>query len=336
MIATSRTLATLKTAHQEHLQVSRHLRTQTEMHLTAGIHRRPADSRNSGYTVITPNESKRNKLLRIGQKEVEDLQRWKEANRVPSVHVNPEKLGGRATLAGAREKQQTDSRCSKLQKRLKKEELDRKKRQEEEEENQKKKDIQREKAERLEERRRQEEQRRREQHSEDRARKTESFVQKFERTTLGPLASSSAAHTSFRSGAVERKQREDLIGVRDKQQEHRRVNQAFLNNLEARSRGSEMETKEEGVRECPFLAPEDFRHRLSDPTGHQLPPSQLNPDPDQSFADWTDEADPDYDWALMKLMNSFPDCSKAFLEDILEQCNSDYEQAYTLLNCTMN
>lgn len=42
----------------------------------------------------------------------------------------------------------------------------------------------------------------------------------------------------------------------------------------------------------------------------------------------------DYDWALMKLMNSFPDCARVFLEDILDQCNGDYEQAYTLLIST--
>lgn len=40
----------------------------------------------------------------------------------------------------------------------------------------------------------------------------------------------------------------------------------------------------------------------------------------------------DYDWALMKLMNSFPHCSKVFLEDILIQCDGNYEQACTLLN----
>lgn len=31
-------------------------------------------------------------------------------------------------------------------------------------------------------------------------------------------------------------------------------------------------------------------------------------------------------------MTSFPDYNRAFLEDILDQCNSDYEAAFTLLN----
>ncbi|XP_054471239.1 epithelial-stromal interaction protein 1 [Anoplopoma fimbria] len=290
-----------------------------------------------GFTVIPPNESRRNQILTTAQKEEEALQRWKEANRVPSVHVNPERLGGSATLTGAREKQLSDLRCSKLQKKLKKEALDKKKRQEEEEEYQKMKDIQRKKAELLEEKRQQEEQRRREQHRQDHVRKTESFLQRFERTAPGPLASSSAAHTSSRSEAVESNQREEKKGVRDVEQDHRRVNQAFLDNLEGRGSRSEDGTNMGGVRECSFLASENFGHQPSNPAGQQLPPAHLNPDPDQSFvADWTDEADPHYDWALMKLMSIFPDCSKAFLEDILDQCNNDYEQAYTLLNCTMN
>lgn len=29
----------------------------------------------------------------VSQKELEDLQRWKEANRAPPVHLNPERLG---------------------------------------------------------------------------------------------------------------------------------------------------------------------------------------------------------------------------------------------------
>lgn len=100
----------------------------------------------------------------VAQKEVEDLQRWREANRATSVHLTPERLGkpthrtsvlthspqmqiifsylyniiltlcwctclladivcwiyqgGNATLAEARQKQFTDLRCSKLQKKV--------------------------------------------------------------------------------------------------------------------------------------------------------------------------------------------------------------------------
>ncbi|XP_068428712.1 epithelial-stromal interaction protein 1 isoform X2 [Clinocottus analis] len=283
------------------------------------------------YTVFPPNESRRKENMRIAQKEEEDLQRWREANRVPAVHMTPETLGGSATLSGARERQQTDSHYSKLQKRLRKEELDKKRRQEEEEENQKMKDKQREKAERLEERRRQEEQRRRQQFSQDHARANERFLQRFDRTASGPLASSGAAHTSSRSDAVESKQREEWRAG-DVQQEHRRVNQAFLDNLEGRPGGSEKETKEEGVGACLFSPPpEYFGHRPSDAPGQERPP-RAQPIPDESSSDWIADADPEYDWALVKLMNSFPDYNRAFLEDILDQCNSDYEQAFTLLN----
>ena len=47
------------------------------------------------------------------------------------------------------------------------------------------------------------------------------------------------------------------------------------------------------------------------------------------------DSEPDYDWALMKLINHFPDCSRVFLEDILDQCNGDFEEAYTLLISTL-
>lgn len=283
----------------------------------------------SGYTMIPPIDSRRSKITTMAQKELEDLQRWKEANKPPALHLNPEKLGGNATLAGARAKQLTDLRCAKLQKTLKKEEDDKRKRQEEEEENQKMKDKQREKAERLEEKRRQDDQRRKEQFNQDHVRKTESFLQRFEKTAPGPLASSGATHTSCGSEAAESKPRE-LRSVGDLQLDHRRVNLAFLDNLEGRSRGSEKEIKEEGDWENPYLVPEDLRQQPSDP------PGQLNPEPEQSSYDWTQEVEPEYDWALMRLISSFPDYSKVFLEDILDQCDGDYQQAYTLLISALN
>ncbi|TKS67884.1 Epithelial-stromal interaction protein 1 [Collichthys lucidus] len=214
---------------------------------------------------------------------MEDLQRWKEANKVPHVNLNPERLGGDVTLAEARQKQYTDQRFSKVQKKLRKEELDKKRRQEEEEKLQKMKNEKRELAEYLEERSRQEEQRRREKHRQD----------------------------------------------------HLRVNSAFLDKLEGRGGGSENETKGRGIRQAedPCFASESFRDQSSNKPGQQLHLAYLDPDPEQSCSSRTEEADPevDYDWALMKLMNSFPDCARVFLEDILDQCNGDYEQACTLL-----
>ncbi|XP_047458042.1 epithelial-stromal interaction protein 1 isoform X1 [Mugil cephalus] len=312
----------------------------------------------SGFTVIAPNQSRRSKIKTMAQKEEEDLQRWKETHRVPSVHLNPERLGGDVTLAEARQKQFTESRCSKLQKKLKKEEMDRRRRQEEEEELQKMKTRQREKAEHLEQRRQQEEQRRREQFRQDHLRSTEKFLQRCEK--IVPLAASSEAHMSrkqscykgsrspgtivkameaetdvwwyhtrvkqisLKSEDVERHQRERPRSAREVQLEHERVNSAFLDKLEGLSKQAQKESVVEAERG------QDFRQCAT--AGH------LKPDQDHSCSGWTEEAEPepDYDWALMKLMNQFPDCCQDFLEDILEQCHGDHEQATMLLISTLS
>lgn len=284
-------------------------------------HRQPQHS--SGFTMIPPNESRRHKAKMMAQKEEEELQRWREANRPPAVRLSPEKLGGNVGLSEVREKQQAELRCSKLQRKLKKEELDRRRRQEEEEELQKMKAQQREKAERLEQRRRQEEQRRTQLHREDHHRATESFLQRIERTAPGPLASSSATHTSSRSETADSSEAERRPkSERDVQQDHRRVNSAFLDRLEGRGRESEEGVKED---ERPYFTFNDCNVAEQEP-----PRTHLDTDPEQS---WTQEADsdPDYDWALMKLENRFPDCCRVFLEDILDQCRGDYEEAHMLL-----
>ncbi|XP_071340064.1 epithelial-stromal interaction protein 1 [Trachinotus anak] len=311
-------------------------------HGTAASGTPPATDRqprySGGFTVIPPNESQRSKIKMMAQKEEEELQRWRETHRVSSVHLNPERLGGSVTLAEARQKQLADLRCSKLQKKLRQEELDRRRRQEEEAKLQRMKAEQRQKTERLEEKKRREEQRRREQFRQDHLRANQTFLQRFERTAPGPLASSSATHTSSRTEAVEIKQEKSL---REVELDHRRVNSAFLDKLKGQCRGSENKPKqEEGVQEAESLrlASEDLRHQPSTTTGQQLPFDHLKPDPEQSCSGWTEEADlePDYDWALMKLMNSFPDYDKVCLEEILIQCNGDYEQAYTLLICMLS
>ncbi|XP_020493438.1 epithelial-stromal interaction protein 1 [Labrus bergylta] len=289
------------------------------------------------FTVIPPNESQRRKTILISQKEEEDLKRWKEANRPSSVHTNPEKLGGHVTLAEAREKQSADLRSSKLRKKLMKAECDKKRRQEEEEELEKMKAVQREKAEQQEQRRRQEEQRRRELHRQDHLRATESLVQRFERMAEGPLASSSATHTSSRSEAVGSEavgssaREKEAKSVQDVQLEHRRVNASFLDRLEGRGRGGE---KGDGVKE---EEPPFFTFKESSVAERRPPFTHLDPGPEQSLSDWTQEgdSDPDSDWALKELMSSFPNCCKMFLEEILDQCNGDYDQAYALLISTL-
>ncbi|XP_019723254.1 uncharacterized protein epsti1 [Hippocampus comes] len=71
-----------------------------------------------GVTMIAPNESRRKETLMIAQKEEDELQKWKEANRHTHVHTTPERLGGNATLAEVRERQFKDLRCSKMEKKV--------------------------------------------------------------------------------------------------------------------------------------------------------------------------------------------------------------------------
>ncbi|XP_030614182.1 epithelial-stromal interaction protein 1 [Archocentrus centrarchus] len=290
-----------------------------------------------GYTMIPPNESKRSEIKTMAQKEEEALNRWKETQRVSSVHLNPERLGGDVTLVEVRQRQQTELYSTKLQKKIKKAEDDKRRKQEEEEKLQEKKNIQRKKAELLDERKHREYQRRREELEPDRLRTQESFLQMLERTAPNSSASISAMQTSSRSTDVESKQTKEPKSLREVQLEHKRVNAAFLDKLEHQGRGSETEPKIGSAQEaeCSHLAAEDFRQQAT--TG-QVPLSHLKPDPEQSCSGSTQEADPEaeYDWALMKLINRFPDCNKSFLEDILMQCNKDYEEAYTLLISTFS
>ncbi|CAG5865393.1 unnamed protein product [Menidia menidia] len=283
-----------------------------------------------GFTMIPPNQSRRSEMQAVAQKGEQDYQRLKESQRPSAVHLNPERLGGHVTLAEARQKQLTDARSAKLQKKLKKEEAEKKKKQEEEEELQRMKAKQREKAERLEEKKRQDEQRRREQFLEDQTRRTESFLQRFERRAAD--LPSSAAHTSSKSeDATSEKRGKESKSVRELEQERKRVNMAFLDKLEGQSRRTE---KEENIQEAghSFLEPHNFRQQ----TTQQSPVTHLKPDEEDSFSGLTSETEPDYDWALMKLMTSFPDCAKCFLEDILTQCDGDYEKAHSLLICTLS
>lgn len=159
-------------------------------------------------------------------------------------------------------------------------------------------------------------------------RTTDNFLQSLERRTPAPVASSSATCTSSGSEAMKSKQEKPKKSGKEVEEDHRRVNSAFLAKLEGQRRGSENEPEWETERFN--MASEEFRHQPSDAPGHQLPPTHLRPDPEQHRAEEADPQ-PDYEWDLMKLMSNFPDCDSVFLEDILIQCNGDYEQAYTIL-----
>ncbi|XP_042190667.1 epithelial-stromal interaction protein 1 isoform X2 [Callorhinchus milii] len=113
-----------------------------------------------GYSITAPNQSRRDKLQATANKELEDLEKWKEEHRYGPINLTPIELGGSISQTEARQQQQRKQQLSKYQQRAKKEEYDRKRREQEEADLQKMKAIQREKANKLEETRRQQEEQR--------------------------------------------------------------------------------------------------------------------------------------------------------------------------------
>ncbi|XP_036421294.1 epithelial-stromal interaction protein 1 isoform X3 [Colossoma macropomum] len=219
-----------------------------------------------GYSIIPPNESRRSKLQRMAEKELDDLNKWKEAHRPGPVHLAPEKLGGSVSLAEVRQRQQVEARQSKLQKKLKREDMDRIRKQAEEEENQRKKAIQREKANNLELRKRQEEEQRKELYQHDLRMRREEQLQRLERSSSVPMAASNSTPASSWAQGREYKEarkaeeqdaleqmkeqqrrKSEILEKKQKQQEEDRkrrmeseclrVNSAFLDRLEARGSG---------------------------------------------------------------------------------------------------
>ncbi|XP_051564504.1 epithelial-stromal interaction protein 1 [Myxocyprinus asiaticus] len=308
-----------------------------------------------GYSRIPPNESRRSKLQRIAQKEEEDLRRWKEENRLGPIQLAPERLGGAASVAEVRQRQQEEARQSKLRKKLRKEEMERMKRQAEEEDYEKMKAKQREQANKLEMRRKQEEQQRKELYQHDQQMRTEKFFQRIERSssTVSMAASKStpaspwAKYHEYRESRREEenaallKNKEDqrrkteILEAKQKQQEedrkrkteadHQRVNLAFLDRLEASSSSR--------VSKPVAQTPEsnniwlDYKEPHSPDLSPVPSPSQLNTDSAEE-----EEDDCDHMWAVMKLQHNFPYYERDMLEDIVKQCNGNYQQAYDLLN----
>ncbi|XP_023407024.2 epithelial-stromal interaction protein 1 isoform X1 [Loxodonta africana] len=132
------------------------------------------------YTLITPNESRRNQIRRIAETELESLEKWKEQNRAKPVSLVPRPLGGRQSEAEVRQKQQLQLMQSKYQRKLKREESVRMKKEAEEAEFQKMKAIQREKSNKLEEKKRLQENLRREAFREHQQYKTAEFLSRLD------------------------------------------------------------------------------------------------------------------------------------------------------------
>ncbi|XP_012578651.1 PREDICTED: epithelial-stromal interaction protein 1 [Condylura cristata] len=114
------------------------------------------EQRTGAYTLITPNENRRNQIQRIAEKELENLEKWKEQHRAKPINLAPKRLGGSQSEAEVRQKQQLQLMQYKYQQKLKREESKRIKKEAEEAEIKTMKMVQREKSNKLEEKRLQE------------------------------------------------------------------------------------------------------------------------------------------------------------------------------------
>ncbi|XP_068924785.1 epithelial-stromal interaction protein 1 isoform X2 [Petaurus breviceps papuanus] len=76
----------------------------------------------AGFTVIAPDQIRRDKITSIAKKELEDLEKWKQQQRSRPIHTKPNKLGGNQSEAEARKKQQCQLLQSKYQQKLKRQE----------------------------------------------------------------------------------------------------------------------------------------------------------------------------------------------------------------------
>ncbi|XP_049671751.1 epithelial-stromal interaction protein 1 isoform X1 [Accipiter gentilis] len=132
------------------------------------------------YVLITPEETRRNRLQQIAKKELDDLERWKEEHRPGPIKLVPQRLGGKESEAEARQNQQMMLMQSKYQQKHKREEYVKAKKAAEEAEILKKKAIQREKAERLEAKKRQQEMQRRDMFLEDQYYKTNELLNRLD------------------------------------------------------------------------------------------------------------------------------------------------------------
>uniref|UniRef100_A0A8C2QUK6 Epithelial stromal interaction 1 n=1 Tax=Capra hircus TaxID=9925 RepID=A0A8C2QUK6_CAPHI len=225
------------------------------------------DPRTGAYTLIAPNEKRRNEIQQMAAKELEELERWKEQQRVKSITLPPMTLGGSQSEAEVRRRQQLQLIQSKYQKKLKREECVRIKKEAEEAEVRKMRAAQREKSNKLEEKKRLQENLRRETFREHQQYKTAEFLRRFEadlphRGTCpvagcDPQSSAWARRQAYMDTLKEEQnqklqkmkeeqhQKGELLEFKRQQQEeertkshqaeHRRVNNAFLDRLQGKS-----------------------------------------------------------------------------------------------------
>ncbi|XP_058404213.1 epithelial-stromal interaction protein 1 [Diceros bicornis minor] len=232
-----------------------------------------SQSLRGAYTVISPNENRRNQIRRIAKQELDNLEKWKEQHRAKPVNLEPRRLGGSQSEAEVRQKQQLQLIQSKYQQKLKREESVRIKKEAEEAAIQKMKAIQREKSNKLEEKKRLQENLRREAFREHQQYKTAEFLSRLDtelphRRTCqialrDPQPSTWARSRAYKESLKEEEnkkfqkmkeeqhQKSELLEFKRQQQEeertqtsqteHRRVNNAFLDRLQARSQPGGLE-----------------------------------------------------------------------------------------------
>ncbi|XP_036686990.1 epithelial-stromal interaction protein 1 isoform X3 [Balaenoptera musculus] len=191
------------------------------------------------YTLIVPNEKRRNEMQQMAAKELKDLERWKEQQRTKPINLAPMQLGGNQSEVEVRQRQQLQLIQSKYQKKLKREEYIRIKREAEEAEIQKMKAVQREKSNKLEEKKRRQENLRREAFREHQQCKTAEFLRRLDtesphRGTCPVAVSDPQSSASSELLEFKREQQEEER-ARIHQAEHRRVNNAFLDRLQGES-----------------------------------------------------------------------------------------------------
>ncbi|XP_032729851.1 epithelial-stromal interaction protein 1 isoform X2 [Lontra canadensis] len=197
------------------------------------------------YTMIVPNENRRNQIKRIAEKELESLEKWKEQHRAKPVNLAPLRLGGSQSEAEVRQKQQLQLMQSKYQQ----------------------------KSNKLEEKKRLQENLRREEFREHRQYKTAEFLSRLatelpDRSTHqialhDPQSSTWARSQAYKDSLKEEEnkklqkmkeeqhQKSEFLEFKQQQQEeertkthqaeHRRVNNVFLDRLQGKSQPGGLE-----------------------------------------------------------------------------------------------
>lgn len=233
-----------------------------------------ADQGSAGtYTLIAPNASRRQKMQRIAEQELADLERWKQQNRAKPVHLVPQRLGGSQSESEVRQKQQLQQMRSKYQQKLKRDESLRIRKEAEEAELQQMKAIQREKSNKLEEKRQLQESLRRDAFREHHQHKTAEFLSRLDTDRRKRTACQTALHASqssvwassqihkdslrkednqksqkMRDGQHQKNQLLETKGQHQEEEraqilqaEHWRVNNAFLDRLQGKSQPGGLE-----------------------------------------------------------------------------------------------